>query len=188
MMDRRRALKFAAGLAAVPLALPARGTGLAPTPACPGEGATPSQTEGPFYTPRTPLKTSFLADADGERLTLQGYVLDTRCTPLPGTWIDLWHADALGAYDNTGFRLRGHQFTDAGGRYRFETIVPGLYPGRTRHFHVKLRAPGAGRVLTTQLYFPDEPGNARDGLFRSELVLRLERAAHVARFDFVLET
>ena len=135
--------------------------------------------------PQTPLKSSFLADAHGERLLLQGYVLDTRCRPLAGAWIDLWHADAAGAYDNRGFRLRGHQFSDAGGRYRFETIVPGLYPGRTRHFHVKLRAAGMPRELTTQLYFPGEPANAQDGLFRSELLLRLGRGT--ARFDFVLD-
>ena len=185
-MDRRRALKIAAGLAAAPMALPARGASLPPTPECRGEQATPRQTAGPFYTPQTPLKSSFLADAEGERLVLQGYVLDTRCRPLAGAWIDLWHADASGAYDNRGFRLRGHQFTDAGGRYRFETIVPGLYPGRTRHVHVKLRAPGMRRELTTQLYFPGEPTNARDGLFRSELLLRLGKGT--ARFDFVLET
>jgi len=185
-MDRRRALKIAAGLAAAPLSLPVAGASLPPTPECRGEQATPHQTEGPFYTPQTPLKTSFLADAEGERLVLQGYVLDTRCRPLAGAWLDLWHADAAGAYDTRGFRLRGHQFTDAGGRYRFETIVPGLYPGRTRHFHVKLRAPGMRRELTTQLYFPGEPANARDGLLRSELLLRLGKGT--ARFDFVLET
>jgi len=186
-MDRRRALKIAAGLAAAPLSMPARGAGLPPTPSCPADGATPRQTEGPFYTPRTPLKSSFLADAEGEPLTLQGYVLDTGCRPLAGAWLDLWHADASGAYDNRGFRLRGHQFTDAGGRYRFETIVPGLYPGRTRHFHVKLRAQGSRRELTTQLYFPGEPENERDGLFRRDLLLRLDPAARTARFDFVLD-
>jgi len=187
-MDRRRALKFAAGLAAAPLAAPARGASLDPTPACPGEGATPRQTEGPYYLPRSPLKASLRADAPGAPLVLQGYVLDTRCRPLPGAWLDLWHADASGAYDNHGFRLRGHQFADAGGRYRFETIVPGLYPGRTRHFHLKLRAAGARRELVTQLYFPDEPENARDALFRRELLLRIDLAAGVARFDFVLAT
>ena len=186
-MDRRRALRFAAGLAAAPLALPARGAVLDPTPACPGEGTTPRQTEGPFYSPRSPLKSNFRVDARGEPLLLQGYVVDIRCRPLSGAWLDLWHADASGAYDNQGFRLRGHQYADAGGRYRFETIVPGSYPGRTRHFHLKLRAPGTRRTLTTQLYFPDEPENARDALFSSELVLRIDRAAGVARFDFVLE-
>jgi protocatechuate 3,4-dioxygenase beta subunit len=75
------------------------------------------------------------------------------------------------------------------GRYRFRTILPALYTGRTRHYHVKVQAPEQ-RVLTTQLYFPDEPTNRRDGLFRRELVMRVAEAGDAlsARFDFVLDT
>jgi len=67
-----------------------------------------------------------------------------------------------GCMTNTGYRLRGHQFTDEAGRYALETVVPGLYPGRTRHLHVKVQAPNQP-VLTTQLYFPGQPSNATDG-------------------------
>ena len=87
-------------------------------------------------------------------------------------------------YDNNGYRLRGHQFTDADGRYAFETIVPGLYPGRTRHFHVKFQAAN-NPVLTTQLYFPGEPDNERDGIFRPELLLTIE--GDVASYATVLD-
>jgi len=82
----------------------------------------------------------------------------------------------------------GHLFTDAEGRYRLRTILPALYTGRTRHYHVKVQAPRQG-VLTTQLYFPDEPMNRRDGLFRRELVMRMAEAGDglAARFDFVLD-
>lgn len=97
--------------------------------------------------------------------------------------LDFWHADEEGDYDNAGFRFRGHQFTDGEGRYRLETIVPGSYPGRTRHIHVKLQARG-GPVLTTQLYFPGEAGNSRDGLFRPQLLVRPEKPGLVS-FDFV---
>ena len=88
----------------------------------------------------------------------------------------------------TGFRYRGHLFTDDAGRYRFRTILPALYPGRTRHYHVKVQAPQQP-VLTTQLYFPDEPGNSRDGLFRRELVMRMAEAGDglSAQFAFVLD-
>jgi protocatechuate 3,4-dioxygenase beta subunit len=55
--------------------------------------------------------------------------------------------------------------TDAAGRYRFLTIMPASYEGRTRHLHVKVQAPG-GRVFTTQLYFPGEAHNRSDRLFR----------------------
>jgi len=60
-----------------------------------------------------------------------------------GALLDFWQADAAGDYDNTGFRLRGHQFSGADGRFRLATVVPGLYPGRTRHIHVKVQRPAA---------------------------------------------
>jgi protocatechuate 3,4-dioxygenase beta subunit len=162
----------------------AQGTRLSPTPECKPGRTTPAQTEGPFYSPGTPLKTSFRPDAPGKPIVLQGLVLGTDCRPLAGAVLDFWHADATGAYDNAGFRLRGHQVTDAQGRYRLETILPALYPGRTRHIHVKVQAKEGGRILTTQTYFPEEPGNARDGLYRPELVAR--QAGSDLAFDFVL--
>ncbi|MDX1606280.1 MAG: hypothetical protein R3202_08805 [Candidatus Competibacterales bacterium] len=155
----------------------------APTPAC-DEGPTPPQTPGPFYQPRSPRRQSLLeAGIEGERLVLSGRVLDTDCRPLAGALLDFCHADARGAYDNRGYRLRGHQYTDDQGHYRLETIRPGLYPGRTRHIHVLLMS-AAGVRLTTQLYFPGEAQNARDWLFRPELLVGGTTAA--PRFDFVL--
>jgi protocatechuate 3,4-dioxygenase beta subunit len=102
--------------------------------------------------------------------------------------VELWHADERGEYDSAGFRYRGHLFTDDDGRYRFRTIVPALYPGRTRHYHLKVQAPNRP-VLTTQLYFPDEPANRRDGLFRRDLMMRIAQAPNglAAQFDFVLD-
>ena len=98
------------------------------------------------------------------------------------------HADERGDYDNAGFRYRGHVFTDAEGRYRFRTIEPALYPGRTRHYHIKVLSTGR-QLLTTQLYFPNEPMNARDSLFDRALVVKLAGGgdATTARFDFVLD-
>ena len=71
--------------------------------------------------------------------------------------------------------------------YRLESIVPGVYPGRTRHFHVNVQAPGR-RVLTTQLYFPDEPLNQRDGIFDRDLVMKVRDGdgGKTARFVFIL--
>jgi protocatechuate 3,4-dioxygenase beta subunit len=101
--------------------------------------------------------------------------------------VDLWHADENGEYDNIGFRYRGHVTTSPDGAFRFRTIVPALYPGRTRHYHVKVQAPGS-RLLTTQLYFPDEPTNLRDGLFKRELLMRVADTGDglAGRFDFVV--
>jgi protocatechuate 3,4-dioxygenase beta subunit len=162
---------------------------LAPTPACGSDDApTPPQTEGPFFTPNSPERTSLLEpDMTGSVMTLTGTVLGTDCQPVAGALLDFWHADDQGQYDNTGFRLRGHQFADEQGRFSLETIVPGLYPGRTRHFHVKVQAPN-GPVLTTQLYFPDEPGNQTDRLFDADLLMDMPGGASgsAATFDFVL--
>lgn len=163
---------------------------LAPTPACGADSApTLRQTEGPFFTPNSPERQSLVdAGVKGQALELSGLVLTRSCKPVPRALVDFWQADAAGVYDNKGFRLRGHQFTDGEGRYRLRTIVPARYPGRTPHIHVKVQA--ANRpVLTTQLYFPDEPGNARDAIFRPELLMRIARAgdARQGRFDFVLD-
>jgi protocatechuate 3,4-dioxygenase beta subunit len=161
-----------------------------PTPACGKAGKTHRQTEGPFFSTGSPERTSLRESGmDGTPLTVTGTVLDTRCSPLAGAKLDFWQADAHGNYDNEGFRLRGHQFTDNSGKYVLDTIVPGLYPGRTRHVHVKVQ-PKGGRVLTTQLYFPHEKRNRSDGIFDAALPMDVHRGrdGRAARFDFVLVT
>jgi len=135
-----------------------------PTPDCADDDdATPRQTEGPYYTPNSPKRTSLLEPGiAGTKITVTGYVLTTDCKPVARALVDFWHADDNGVYDDVGYKLRGHQFTDAAGRYTLKTIVPGPYAGRTRHFHVKVQAPNQ-RILTTQLYFPGEPRNKTTG-------------------------
>jgi protocatechuate 3,4-dioxygenase beta subunit len=168
----------------------AQQTLLPATPQCRDhDDPTPAETEGPYFTPNSPERANLVEDGmKGERISLAGFVLDRRCRPVPGALLDLWHADAAGRYDNEGYRLRGHQFGDSQGRFVFETIVPGLYPGRTRHFHVKVQAPGQD-ILTTQLYFPGEPGNERDNIFDSALLLDLKQNAvtTIGRYDFILD-
>ena len=167
----------------------AQGPALRATPSC-GE-PTARQTEGPFFKPASPRRASLVdsgpVGVPGVRLVVSGRVLSTDCRPIPRALVDVWQADARGEYDNAGFTLRGHHFADESGRYRFETIVPGSYPGRTRHIHLKVQAPGQP-VLTTQLYFEGDPQNRRDGLFDPALVLVVRDAAtvKVAEFDFVL--
>ena len=102
--------------------------------------------------------------------------------------LDLWHADQDGLYDEDGFRYRGHVYSDAQGRYGFHTVEPAVYPGRTRHFHFKVQAPGRA-VLTTQLFFPGEPRNQVDSLFRPQLLMRISDTPKLmsAQFDFVVD-
>jgi protocatechuate 3,4-dioxygenase beta subunit len=163
---------------------------LAPTPACrDGNEPTVRQTEGPFFKPRSPERSDLrVPGAGGRPLELSGFVLTTRCRPLRGAVVDLWHADDKGEYDNIGFCYRGHVTTGLDGAFRFRTIVPQLYSGRTRHYHVKVQAPGS-RLLTTQLYFPNEPANLRDGLFQRELLMRVADSGDglTGQFDFVLD-
>jgi len=163
---------------------------LEPTPAA-GEKLelTPEETAGPFFRPSSPLKTNFRESGiTGFPVRLSGVILDRKARPIPGALLDFWHADGEGAYDLKGFRCRGHQFSDATGRYTLETVVPGLYPGRTRHYHVRLQA-AHGPVLTTQLYFPGEAQNASDSLFRPDLLLKIRAIGsnRDATFNFVLE-
>jgi protocatechuate 3,4-dioxygenase beta subunit len=194
-LTRRRLLEL--GLALPPLALVASRGGLldaapalAATPTiADADDPTPPLTEGPYFKPRSPLRRSIVPrGAVGMALTLTGRVLTTSGRPVAHALLDFWQADARGAYDNSGFRFRGHQFTDAQGRYKLVTVVPGLYPGRTKHIHVKAQKP-RGRVLTTQLFFPGVAANRSDGIFLAECLVqnwRVVNRRRLGRFDFVL--
>jgi len=148
---------------------------------------TPAETEGPFFKPSSPVRKSLREGTKGKLLVVEGQVLTTAGHPVAGALLDFWHCDSEGVYDNVGFKLRGHQYTDKDGRYHLETILPGTYPGRTRHIHVKAQAP-KGQILTTQLYFPNEPGNAKDGMYQSKLEMKLSQKdeTKMGKFDFVL--
>ena len=151
-----------------------------PVPTC--SSLTPSQMEGPYYKSGSPQQNSLVEqEMAGTRLILVGYVVDQNCNPLPNAWLDFWQADTSGEYDNIGYRLRGHQYTDSQGRYYLETILPGLYDSRPiEHIHVKVQ-PEGGELVTSQLYFPNQPV---DGL----TVILEERAdGLVGYFNFVLE-
>jgi protocatechuate 3,4-dioxygenase beta subunit len=189
----RRRFLLGAGTIAAGLELSSAGAvlaqELAPTPSCrDGDEPTVRQSEGPFFKPSSPERGDLREPgAPGRNFELSGYVLTKRCRPLGGALVDLWHADDKGEYDNTGFRYRGHVITGSDGAFRFRTIMPAVYTGRTRHYHVKVQAPGT-RLLTTQLYFPNEPANARDSLFSRDLLMRVADAGDglTGRFDFVL--
>ncbi|HUU71946.1 MAG TPA: intradiol ring-cleavage dioxygenase [Burkholderiales bacterium] len=187
---RRR--NFLVTAAATPLILATGGLKssrvLAATPSC-DDGATPRQTAGPFYKPQSPRRLSLIDPGmEGPRLKLTGRILSTSCQPVAGAVMDFWHCDADGNYDNRGFRFRGHQFSDAQGMFSLETLMPGIYPGRTRHIHVIVQAPN-GRQLTTQLYFPGEEQNERDWIFDPALMMDIKKAdaQRNARFNFVLD-
>ena len=152
--------------------------------------ASPEQTEGPFWKANSPERSSLLeAGFSGTKLTLTGYVLTRSCKPVAGAVLDFWQADDKGSYDNSGFKGRGRQTAGQQGAFKLDTIVPGLYTGRTEHLHVKVGAPGA-KTLTTQLYFPGVKENDRDGIFNAALLMVVTDApggGKNATFTFVLD-
>ena len=151
--------------------------------------ATIAQTEGPYYREGAPESANLVTDGmAGTHLTLTGLVLSTDCTPIADAKVDIWQADSTGTYDNAGYSLRGFVMTDADGRYTIQTIVPGEYPGRTEHIHVKITPPG-GSTLTTQLYFPGTTANEGDGIYDASLLLDIteDGDALIGTYTFVVE-
>ena len=129
-------------------------------------------TEGPYYKTGSPQRQNLLdGDTTGTHLILKGYVLDTDCKPVANSWLDFWQANGEGNYDNTGYNLRGHQYTDENGFFRIETVVPGQYPGRTEHIHFKVRKSENSSVITSQLFFPESSTNLGDTIFDQSLVV-----------------
>ena len=170
------------------LALGRAQAALAPTPDCGSfPSPTPRQTAGPFFIPNSPERRDFTQDGPGVEMFIGGFLVSTKCTPIPGAVIELWHADANGEYDRRDYRFRGHVRTGQNGAYGFQTIRPGQYGSRAPHYHLKVFVDNQ-RVLTTQLYFPDALSNARDGLFDPALLLKKGGEGDKAsgRFDLIV--
>jgi protocatechuate 3,4-dioxygenase beta subunit len=149
---------------------------------------TPELTEGPFFKAGSPERTSLIdASTPGTKLVITGTVYTADCKPVAHALLDFWQADASGNYDNSGYNLRGHQYTDVNGRYTLTTIVPGLYTGRTEHIHVKVQAPN-GRLITTQLFFPGVAQNDSDGIFNAALLMVVQKTSdgEQAQYNFVV--
>src|SRR5204863_8483345 len=120
------------------------------------------------------------AEDAGTPLTLTGYVVSKSCQPIANAKLDFWQADGNGNYDNAGYTLRGWQLTDANGAYRLETVIPGLYPGRTEHIHVKV-TPAGGQTYTTQLFFPGVSQNSNDSIYAANMLVNLRSASATPR-------
>jgi len=152
---------------------------------------TPEVEEGPYYKAGSPEKKKlFEPGVPGERLILSGYVFDINLKPQLHAWLDFWQADGNGRYDNSGYVLRGHQYTNNSGKYSIETVLPGSYPGRTPHIHVKVRANDSSPISTFQLFIPGIPTNEGDFLYQKTLLIKMGDATQgkKATFDFVVKS
>ena len=146
--------------------------------------------EGPYYMSGSPQKTRLFEEGlSGDKLTMTGYVRDINGKPIAHAWIDFWQADGRGEYDNSGYTLRGHQYTDKSGKYFLETVVPGAYAPRTPHIHVKVRANNRSPILTTQLFIPGVASNKTDFLYRNDLQIDMKvgTKGNTATFNFILK-
>jgi protocatechuate 3,4-dioxygenase beta subunit len=209
MIARRRMLEIAAGCAVFSLGGAGRAAALPPTP---------RQTAGPFY----PLSFPDDSDNDLVRVTghngtakgtvsyVSGHILDPSGRPLSGARIEIWQCDTNGRYHyvrddradtplDDNFQGYGQTITDEAGGYRFRTIRPVPYPGRTPHIHFAISGPGLAR-FTTQMYIAGEPLNDSDGVLmgvhdpaaRTRLIVPLRPApemesnALAGTFDIVI--
>lgn len=141
---------------------------------------TPGQTEGPYYPVALPADTDFdllrtgsVAYGQGQPAWVEGVVTDTRGVPVSGAVVEIWQCDQAGHYHHPGdggkadpaFQGFGRVAVGRDGRYRFRTLKPAPYSGRTPHIHVKVKL-DRHDLLTTQMYVAGDPGNERDFLWR----------------------
>lgn len=213
-LGRRHVLRGLAATTAAALVPGSPGGVLAAEPLV----TTPAQTEGPFYpTDWTGDIDSDLvrvvgeaAQAQGQITHVLGRVLDSSGSPIPGAMLEIWQCDATGIYRHprdthwfrerdTGFQGRGRALSGSDGAYKFRTIRPVSYPGRTPHIHFSITAPGRDPLIT-QMYVAGEPLNERDGILngirdarqRASVIVnletgdRIEENALVGTFDIVL--
>src|SRR5512132_4445121 len=174
-------------------------------------GLTPFQTLGPFFDFGLVIPDGGIAAdpaAAGRHVTIPGVVRDSAGGPLPDALIELWQADAAGRYRSAGDRQNtsndpafdgfGRVATDDGGRFLFETVMPGRVAGpdgklQAPHIAVGVLARGILTRLVTRMYFEDEPANSEDTILT--LVPAARRATLIAkrfqpdryRFDIVLQ-
>jgi protocatechuate 3,4-dioxygenase, alpha subunit len=172
---------------------------------------TPSQTVGPFFRPslcRGAQESLVTPATRGERVTIEGRVLDGDAAPVNDAMVELWQANAEGRYDHPydtqeklldrNFHGFGRTATDDRGRFKFHTIKPGPVPGvgnalQAPHINVSIFARGLLKRLVTRIYFPNEPLNSADAVLNSVAPARratlISQVAgpDVLRFDIVLQ-
>lgn len=148
---------------------------------------------GPFYKEGAPFRSDLTGGVRVSKvLEVRGRVVGCDCeTPLADAIVDIWQADESGAYDNTGYLLRGRMQTDQDGQYLYSSVLPGAYLNgsqyRPKHIHYKVSHPRASGLIT-QLYFQGDPYIPQDPYVKDALVMPLSEDSGIYRvtFDVVL--
>lgn len=148
---------------------------------------TPQLPEGPYYKTGSPQTNNIAQGIVGKKLRVSGFIFDKNCQPIVNAELDFWQADGKGVYDNSGYKLRGHLYSDHLGKYVLETIMPAAYETRPPHIHVKVRVENRP-ILTSQLYFPNAAHNQTDSIFNKDLIMNIVdgEKGKVGSFNFVL--
>jgi protocatechuate 3,4-dioxygenase alpha subunit len=175
-------------------------------------GATPSQTVGPFFHYALPFEGGDALTNEatlGERIIIEGRVIDGEGQPVSDALIEIWQANSQGRYHHPedtqerqldpNFDGFGRASTDEKGRFRFQTIKPGSVPGpddtvQAPHISVSVFGRGLLKRLATRIYFSDEPGNEADPILalvplqrRATLIASREDDGPVYRFHIILQ-
>lgn len=161
-----------------------------PAPPCTDDDLTPAVAPLLPFRPGSPVRTSLREPGlPGTPMVLSGFVIGVKCGPVNQARVDFWQADAAGRVDMPGQRLRGHQFTDAEGRFGLDTIVPGAVAGRARQVGIRVQPPGSRPAFVTTLFFPDDAAHARDAGFNPALVMKKDprRAGQAFTFNVILD-
>ncbi len=146
-------------------------------------GITKSDMLGPYYVSGTSKITDLnTQNLPGDKIIVSGKLFGgtDKSKPIANAMIEVWHADSGGTYHPVGdgnvsdytpdkITLRGFVNTDAQGNYIFQSIRPGLYPGRPRHFHYRITANGY-KTLVTQIYFKDDPTTANENIENCRII------------------
>jgi protocatechuate 3,4-dioxygenase beta subunit len=157
---------------------------------------TPSQVEGPFYPESDIEQHDNVLWCGSNKITVFGRVTNTQDTCLRGVQVQLWQADKNGRYNHskddhhespldTNFKYWGTNTTDDEGYFWFQTLKPKAYNDcgewRTPHLHFKFLDASEKHLLTTQMYFPNEPLNQQDHHLQS--LQSMQRKLLIGQFD-----
>src|SRR5262245_16199974 len=157
-----------------------------PTAPCTEADLTPAVPDASGFKPGSPARNSIAETGiQAPKIVETGGVIGIKCGKVKGAQIDFWQADPAGVYDMQGFRYRGHQVTDADGRYRLETVMPGAVANQAPRLGVRV-TPTGQPPLTTQLFFPGDARNTRDSQFAPKLLMKRGIAGGSFTFDFIV--